>query len=53
MKNQIKILASILLFTTSSFGFAAGKPNIIYILVDNWGWGDLSVQGGTNSDTQY
>jgi len=47
MKNQLKILAPILLLTTSSFAFAAGKPNIIYILVDNWGWGDLSVQGGT------
>jgi hypothetical protein len=25
------------------------KPNIVYILVDNWGWGDISVQGGTLS----
>jgi arylsulfatase len=25
---------------------AAGKPNIVYILVDNWGWGDISIQGG-------
>ncbi len=24
-----------------------GQPNIVYILVDNWGWGDLSVQGST------
>ncbi len=23
------------------------KPNIVYILVDNWGWGDLSAQGST------
>jgi arylsulfatase A-like enzyme len=23
------------------------KPNIVYILVDNWGWGDISVQGST------
>jgi len=23
------------------------KPNIVYILVDNFGWGDISVQGGT------
>ncbi len=26
---------------------AADKPNIVYILVDNWGWGDISVQGST------
>jgi len=42
-----KILVSILLVSTSSFCIAESKPNIIYILVDNWGWGDLSVQGGT------
>ncbi len=23
------------------------KPNVVYIIVDNWGWGDISVQGGT------
>jgi len=23
------------------------RPNIIYLLVDNWGWGDISTQGGT------
>jgi arylsulfatase A-like enzyme len=26
---------------------AAEKPNIVYILVDNWGWGDISVQGSS------
>jgi len=26
---------------------AQDKPNILYILVDNWGWGDISVQGGS------
>lgn len=26
---------------------AADKPNIVYILVDNWGWGDISIQGST------
>ena len=40
---------SILIFATlfSVECFAAKQPNIVYILVDNWGWGDLSVQGGT------
>ena len=27
--------------------FAREKPNIVYILVDNWGWGDISIQGST------
>jgi arylsulfatase A-like enzyme len=26
---------------------ARDKPNVVYILVDNWGWGDLSIQGST------
>jgi arylsulfatase A-like enzyme len=26
---------------------AAKKPNIVYILVDNWGWGDIALQGST------
>jgi len=29
------------------FAFAQEKPNIVYILVDNWGWGDISIQGST------
>ena len=39
------ISLSFLLLTNNSF--AATIPNIVYILVDNWGWGDLSVQGST------
>jgi arylsulfatase len=23
------------------------KPNVVYILVDNWGWGDISIQGSS------
>ena len=26
---------------------AQQKPNVVYILVDNWGWGDVSVQGSS------
>ena len=26
---------------------AAEKPNIVYVLVDNWGWGDISIQGSS------
>jgi len=38
------VLSSLLLVRQS---FAQGKPNVVYILVDNWGWGDISIQGGT------
>jgi arylsulfatase len=35
----------------ASFSLAASaqskRPNIVYLLVDNWGWGDISAQGGT------
>lgn len=26
---------------------AEHRPNIIYILVDNWGWADIQIQGGS------
>ncbi|AQM69895.1 arylsulfatase [Vibrio campbellii] len=25
---------------------AAEKPNVLFLMVDNWGWGDISSQGG-------
>jgi len=31
---------------------AAEKPNIVYILVDNWGWGDISIQGSSTPTPQ-
>ncbi len=38
----------VLLSTSSSWAIAqSAKPNIVYLLVDNWGWGDISAQGGT------
>ncbi|MCJ8319629.1 MAG: sulfatase-like hydrolase/transferase [Colwellia sp.] len=39
------LITSTLLLSFNSF--ANDKPNIIYLLVDNWGWGDLSIQGST------
>ena len=26
---------------------AQDKPNVVYILVDNWGWADIRIQGGS------
>jgi len=43
-----RILLVLLAFLCiKSFAFAQDKPNIIYILVDNWGWGDISIQGSS------
>ncbi|MFT6987694.1 MAG: arylsulfatase A-like enzyme [Psychromonas sp.] len=42
-----KLLPLCLAASFSSIATAADKPNIIYLLVDNWGWGDLSIQGST------
>lgn len=33
-------------FLGSAAVSAEAKPNIVYVLVDNWGWGDISIQGG-------
>ena len=30
---------------------AADKPNVVIILTDDQGWGDLSINGNTNLDT--
>ncbi|MFT5707408.1 MAG: arylsulfatase A-like enzyme [Oceanospirillaceae bacterium] len=44
MKYKLVALCTLCLSANS---YAAEKPNIIYLLVDNWGWGDLSIQGST------
>jgi arylsulfatase A-like enzyme len=41
------IFSILLLFLLSSVASAQDKPNVVYILVDNWGWGDISLQGGS------
>jgi len=37
----------LLLCLAASSAFAQDRPNIVYILVDNWGWGDIRIQGGS------
>jgi len=44
MKKAFLIIS---LLIVTQIGFSQEKPNVIYILVDNWGWGDIGVQGGT------
>jgi arylsulfatase len=45
---RVCVLAAFSLFiATSNLSAQSGKPNIVYMLVDNWGWGDISIQGST------
>jgi len=43
MKNFVRILFGV--FLTSVLVTGAAKPNILFILADDWGWGDLSCHG--------
>ena len=47
MKTIQRIALSFTLLLIATTVFAQDKPNIIYILVDNWGWGDIRIQGGS------
>jgi len=43
--QKLTISFSLILMVSSLA--AQEKPNILYILVDNWGWGDIRIQGGS------
>ena len=45
------VLASTLLAPRTIAAANADKPNVIVILTDDQGWGDLSVHGNTNIST--
>ena len=40
-------LISMTLVWLPTVAVAKDKPNIVYIQVDNWGWGDISIQAST------
>ncbi len=46
-RSLLSLLAPVVLLFAGSMASAQDKPNIVYLLVDNWGWGDISVQGST------
>ncbi|MFC2094356.1 arylsulfatase [Bacteroidota bacterium] len=48
-RNQFlfALIVTLILACLPGTAIAQEKPNIVYILVDNWGWGDISVQGST------
>jgi arylsulfatase A-like enzyme len=49
--HTIRLLALVFLplviLTTQSSARETAKPNVIYILIDNWGWRDIAIQGST------
>lgn len=47
MLNLKSSFSLLLLCLLGSVAAAQDKPNVVYILVDNWGWGDISIQGGS------
>lgn len=46
---QKMMIALVLLMISTVTANAQDRPNIVYILVDNWGWSDIRVQGGSIS----
>src|SRR5215469_1950787 len=51
--TSLAVVVSVLTFVSTSTGpaSAAERPNIVVILADDQGWGDLSVHGNTNLST--
>ena len=49
--KQLHYLFAALLLITASHCAAASKPNLIFILVDDLGYGDLSSYGATDLET--
>lgn len=47
-----KIFTLIWIFTIVQLSYGQTKPNVVYILIDNWGWGDISIQGSTTPTPQ-
>lgn len=43
LKTALSIL---LLLSLSTFSFAQDKPNIVFVFMDNFGYGELGVYGG-------
>jgi arylsulfatase len=47
MRVLPSFLAFLALLSAGSFLLAKDRPNVVYILFDNWGWGDIGDPGST------
>jgi len=47
MKRNNLVIVMLSGLLCGQLAIAQEKPNVVYILVDNWGWGDISIQGST------
>lgn len=47
MKYQsLRLLIIVFIFCCAQAGFAADKPNVVVMMVDNLGWGEIGAYGG-------
>lgn len=51
MKNFLFLF--IMSFITCTISFSQQKPNIVFILADDWGWTDWQMNGDANGSTFY
>lgn len=49
--NRILFCGLVVLSVAAQWAEAAGQPNVVVILTDDQGWGDLSINGNTNLST--
>ena len=47
MRIARNLAYTLILSLAMSMSNAKEQPNVVYILVDNWGWGDIALQGGS------
>ena len=50
MKNYLSLFFSVLV---ASSAISADRPNVVVILTDDQGWGDLSINGNKNLNTPH
>ncbi|MFT5200624.1 MAG: arylsulfatase A-like enzyme [Planctomycetota bacterium] len=47
ISSILSVITTAIVIASAPTAHAQSQPNIVYVLVDNWGWGDISIQGST------